>query len=282
VGVLVNWDNDAIWASISIRQRDHYRHYPMRARVGVSRALIDANIPWEFVTVDDLRAGLAPRYKVIYLAGQIALSDELLQRLHAFVQQGGRVVLDAPGGAYTDTGKVLRTQQGTVFEQIFGVELSDLQYSNNVPRLLHGQRLDGFIHHLKPTTARVLERFQTGEPAVTENRAGKGTGVILAWDASFAVFRPGKPQMQQWLTRHALGGLESPYACDGAIVYRMAHPAADHYFFINDNEARKVFLDTRGYRYKAMSDPVTGESLPLGAAIALPAFSGRWIRLEKE
>ena len=81
VGVLYNWDSDAIWAATSLRGRDHFRHYPMQARVGVSRALMNGNIPWEHVTPTDLDAGLAPRYKVIYLPAQMAISQDLLAKL---------------------------------------------------------------------------------------------------------------------------------------------------------------------------------------------------------
>jgi beta-galactosidase len=59
VGVLMNWDSDAIWAANSVRNRDLFHHYSMQARVGLSRALINGNIPWEHVAADDLRAGLS-------------------------------------------------------------------------------------------------------------------------------------------------------------------------------------------------------------------------------
>jgi beta-galactosidase len=279
--VLVNWDSDAIWAAISVRGRDHFRHYPMQARVGVSRALINANVPWEHVTLDDLRAGLAPRYKVIYLPAQIALTDELLRMLTEYAREGGRVVLDSPGAMYDQSGKVLRTARGTPFEQLFGAELSDIQYSNNVPRTLGPRRLDGFISELTPTTAKVIERFQTGEPAIVENRIGKGTAVLLGWDASHALFKPGATDLENRLVKAALGTLQSPYACEGAQVYRLAAPDADHYFFINDDEPKSVKLDTKAFRYRAVSDPVTGEKLTLGAPIALEGYGARWLRFAK-
>ena len=281
VGVLLNWDNDAVWAAISVRQRDHFRHYPMQARVGVSRALMNGNVPWEYVTVDDLRAGLGPRYKVIYLAGQLALTGELLKILTAYVEQGGRVVMDAPGGGLDQHGLVLPTAEGSAFERLFGAELSDLQYSNNVPRVLDGNRLEGFVATLAPTRAKIAAKFQTGEPAVTEHRLGKGSAVLLAFDASFAAFRPGKTWMEQALRQYALGPLAPPYSCGEAIVYRLAAPEADHYFFINDGEAREASLRTPQYRYSGVSDPVTGESLTLGAPVALEAYSGRWLRFSK-
>ena len=281
VGVLYNWDSDAIWAAVSLRGRDHFRDYPMQARVGVSRALIDGNIPWEHVLPSDLKAGLGPRYRVIYMPAQIALSEELLQQLTNYVSQGGRLVIDAPGGMYDGRGVALWTRAGTAFEKLFGVEIADVQYSSNVPRSIDSQTLSGFLFEIQPTKAAVVARFQTGEPAVTENRLGKGSAVVLAFDASFACFAPGNARMESRLRQYTLGTIRAPYAASNAIVYRLAAPAADHYFFINDGPATTTSLDTKDYRYESASDPVTGDLVQLGSPIALEAYSGRWVRFAK-
>ncbi len=282
VGVLLNWDSDAIWAAMSVRQRDHFKHYPMQARVGISRALSNANIPWEYVTVDDLKAGLAGRYKVIYLSAQIAMPDELLKLLLAFAQGGGRVVLDAPGGAYDEHGKVLNTRQGSTFEQLFGVELSDLAYSNNVKFTFAGRELKGLVHELRPTSAARLFGFSsTAFPAATRNKVGKGEGVVLAWDASFELFLPGNETAELQLISQIVDGIKPSYQCAGAVVYRIAAPGADHYFFINDGPAKQVRLSTAGYSYISAEDPVKQTSVALGESISLEAYSGRWIRFKR-
>lgn len=281
VGVLLNWDSDAIWAAISIKGRDHFRHYPMQARVGVSRALIDGNVPFEYVTVRDLQAGLAPRYKVIFLPAQLAISDDLLKLLTQYVSGGGRVVLDSPGAMYDEHGKVLNTARGSAFEKLFGAEVNDFQYSNNVPRTLQGRHLTGFISELTRTSATTKASFQTGEAAVTENRVGKGTAVILAWDSSFSLFKPGNTTMEAQLRSYALGSWQPEYICKDAIVYRLAGKDADHYFFINDDEAKQVQFKPVRYTYRAAVDPVSNTKVALNAPIALEAHSGRWIRFEK-
>lgn len=281
VGVLYNWDSDAIWAAASLRGRDHFRHYPMQARVGASRALINGNIPWEHVTPSDIDAGLAPRYKVIYMPAQIAVSRDLLAKLAGYVEAGGRVVMDSPGALYDEHGLVLPTAEGTVFEKLFGVELSDVQYSSNVPRTLDEMKLEGFISELRPTRAKVLSRFQTGEPALTEHRLGKGAAIFIAWDASYSVFKPGNAAKEARLREAAMGGLAPPYSCDKAVVYRLASPEADHYFFINDGPPTRARLSFRNYKYKSATDPVTGESLPLDAPVELEGYSGRWLRFQK-
>jgi beta-galactosidase len=253
----------------------------MQARVGVSRALMNGNIPWEHVTPTDLDAGLAPRYKVIYLPAQLAISQNLLGKLLNYAEAGGRVVMDAPGALYDEHGLALPTAGGTVFERLFGAELSDVQYSNNVPRILDGRKMQGFISELRPTRAKVLRQFQTGEAALTEHSVGKGSAILIAWDASYSVFKPGNPGLEAALRSAAMGPLQSPYSCDNAVVYRIASPQADHYFFINDGPPTRARLAFRNYKYLSATDPVTGEQIPLDAPVDLEAYSGRWLRFQK-
>lgn len=280
VGVLVNWDNEAIWVAVAGPGRTHFKNYPVEARIGISRALINANVPWEYCTAADLKAGLAARYKVIYLPAQVAINEDLFPVLEDYVRQGGRLVMDAPGGWWNERGKVLDTGKGSAFERIFGASISDFQYSNNVPWIIGDHRLSGFVLDLQPTTATVTEKFQSGKAAVTENHLGRGTAVILAADASFSMLKPGNHFMEAWTIKHTIKNLVLPYHCPNSIVYRLASPAADHYFFINDDAAKKTSLHFTTYKYKSVTDAVTGERLNPGS-IELESHSGRWIRCEK-
>ena len=281
VGVLVNWDNEAIWAAVAGPGRTQFKHYPVKARIGISRALINANVPWEHVTPIDLKKGLGKRYKVIYMPAQSAINDELFPILQDYVKNGGRLVMDAPGGWWDAQGRVLKTGKGTPFEEVIGASIADMQYSNNVPHNIGDHKLNGFVFDIDVTTAKVIEKFKLGEPLVTEHKYGKGTAVVLAADAGFAMQKPGNEFMESWTIRHTLGDIKLPYACEDAIVYRIASPNADHYFFINDDEAKNVTLSFRDYSYQNVLDPISGESLKLGDKIALEAYSGRWLRFEK-
>ena len=281
VGVFVNWDNEAIWAAVSGPGRTHFKHYPVKARIGISRSLINANIPWEHVTPSDIKKGLAKRYKVIYMPAQAAINMELFPILDEYVKNGGRLVLDAPGGWWDAQGLVLETGEGTPFEKIFGASIADMQYSNNVPEYLGNHKLDGFLFDIAPTTANVVERFESGKVAVTEHQYGQGTAVLLGVDASYAMQAPGNTFMEKWTVNHTMDNLVSPYSCENAVVYRIAAPQADHYFFINDDEAKEVNLNFRNYKYKSVEDPVTGEQLNIGDPISLERYSARWLRFEK-
>ncbi|MFO7726332.1 MAG: beta-galactosidase trimerization domain-containing protein [Oceanipulchritudo sp.] len=282
VGVLVNWENECIWGAASVSNRDHFKNYPVHARIGATRSLIATNVPWEHVMPADIEAGLAPRYRVIFLPAQLSLPESLIEQLITFVENGGRVVLDAPGGWFDHKGRVLESHPGSPFERLFGACIDDFQYGNNVPYVLNGIERRDFIIEVKPTRAEVLQHFENGVPAVTEHRLGKGTAVILGWAASHPLYTPGQKALEEELSSLLLGTHTPPYSCEGAYVYRLASAEADHYFFINDGEAREVTLETRFGTYTAITDPVSGESLQSGNPIALEGYSGRWLRFAKE
>jgi beta-galactosidase len=102
--------------------------------------------------------------------------------------------------------------------------------------------------------------------------------VIVGYEASLACWRPGNAWAQDRLVRHALGKHRSPYACRGALVYRLAAPTADHYFVMNDGEAKSVKLEVRDATYRSWEDPVAEKRLKPGAPIALPRHGALWIR----
>lgn len=283
VGVLQDWENEAFWAAMAVTGRDKYRVEPVRARIGVSRALINANVPWEYVTPTDLRGGLGGRYKCIYVPAFISISSELQKMLLKYVQQGGRLVIDLPGAYYDEYGRVFPTDQGTTFERTFGAVLNEFAYANpNTPYTVAGVKLTGFTAKITPTTARVVASYEeTGAPAITEATVGKGTAVILGAQASLNCWRPGNDATEKLIVRHTLGRYEPPYACEGVLAYRLSAPTADHYFLVNDGPAKSVVLDTKDYCYRSAADAVTGQKLPLGAPIEVEARGGRWVRMAK-
>ena len=159
--------------------------------------------------------------------------------------------------------------------------LREYQYAGiNRDWFLNDKKLIGSIGVLRPEGATVKARFSNGEVAVTEHLLGKGSAVILGYEASRACFRQSS-DMEEMLLNFTLGDLESPILCDGAIVYRLAADEADHYFLINQTTVKRVDLDFKDFDYIGVSDAVTGEKLNLGEEVYLEAFGARWLRFEK-
>jgi len=282
VGVLFDQENDIQWAVMADSGRDLFVDMPVLARVGAGRALINANVSWEHVTANDLRRGLAARYKVIYLPAMLTLSSDVFEILAGYVERGGRLVMDMPSAWFDERARKIPTGPGSLFERLFGCALDDFQYASNVPRAIGGQPLAGFVCDLTATTAQVLERYDNGGPAICENALGRGVAVLIGCEAALSCARPGNAPLESLLIRHALGSYRPPYHCAGAIVYRLAAPAADHFFLINDGPAQAVYLQAGPHRYRAISDAVAQTALEPGAPISLEAHSARWLRFEKE
>jgi beta-galactosidase len=282
VGVLTDWNNEAMMTVLSIKSRPDYAFDPYYCRIGVSRALINANLPFEYVTVRDLKAGLAPRYKIIYLPGNLTFTEELMPILTEYVNHGGRVVMDMPGAIMDEFSRVYPTGKGSDFEKLFGTTVNDFQFSGfNITNTIDGLILKGFTVYATPTTAKVMTKYNNGNPAIMENRLGKGTAVLIGYEASKMCLKPGNTREESMLLKYSIGSLSSPYKCNEAIVYRLSSPSADHYFLINDSDKPvKANLTFRDYKYRLTKDAVSGEAINPGE-IPIPPNNGIWIRCEK-
>ena len=61
-----------------------------------------------------------------------------------------------------------------------------------------------------------------------------------------------------------------PYACEGALAYRLVAPHATHYFIINDGPAKEVALNLDGPT-GTCTDALSGEELNLDHPVPLSA-----------
>lgn len=283
VGILADFDNEAIWAAISECQRTHFKYRGVEGRIGAARTCIDASITYESLTGNDLRAGLLPRYPIVYLPSVIGLTRSHLPALIEYVENGGRLVADMPAGCYDETGRVLFTKQGTDFERLFGCELADLQYSgNNVDWFLDGELIEGFTADLNVTDGKVLRHFSNGRPAVVEHTLGKGSAILLGWEAARACYLPGNPSAQKRLAKLLLGGALPFYRFESeAVAYRLPAPNADHYFIINEGEATEGTFSRLPYAYASATDAETGEAVDICQPIAVGTADARWIRCQR-
>lgn len=284
VGVLQDFENEAFWAAMGVTGRDHFKSEPIRARIGVSRALINSNIPWEHVTPSQLSKGIGPRYQTIYVPAFLALTDLVLEQLYQFAEQGGRVVLDMPAAHLDGYGRSLRTDAGTLWERLFGVELHEYGYARPINNSFHigSIELEGFTAIMTPTSAKILASYSdAGGAAITENRIGAGTAVVLGAQASLNCALPGNTPMEHFIRDLCLNGARPDFRCEGVVAYRLISNAANHYFLINDGEAKQVQLDLLDLPVRSAMDAVTGEPLDLSRPVAVARESGRWIRVEK-
>jgi len=299
VGILYSWESEAMLGRLSMgayplstpvyrTDRDRrFRQYHSEARIGISRALMNRNIPFEYVTERDLAEGLAMRYPVLVLTGVIAPDEGTLELLASYVEQGGRLVADFPLVVMDSYGRLNKFPSEGTFDRLFGFRVKDDFHTDNAPKTLLQQEVETRFGNLDMTGARVIETYGDGTPAVVGSRFGKGETLVFNFEAGRLLFPPGNDLLEQMVTFHSLGPLRPPFEAEGpetVLVYRRAAPGADHYFLINEGEAASVTISSGVITYREGTDLLTGTPLtpePEGIRVTVPARSGSWIRLEK-
>lgn len=297
VAILQNWDTDAIYELEPERHELRHagpndyttgtRQQPGRARIGAARAMLNQGVPFEYVTEDELLAGIGLAYPAIYAPHLRSISDELLAALLAYVEKGGRLIADVQFAFEDSWGKLRATGPGGWQERLFGAYIDTIHDARTNRLRLNAFDVHGFYGDVQVTRARVLASFDDGMPAVTEVQIGQGSAVLVGFDAGMMCHRPGCEPVEQLLAALAWGDNRRSWECSAPIAFRRSAPTADHYFLINDGPARTAWLKVFDRVYRHGEDLITGRAITCAGspsqivAVELPAESAMWVRMEK-
>jgi beta-galactosidase len=293
VGILEDWDTEAILCFEPERhdlQQGVGRFgkgtamQASRARIGAGRAMVNRQVPFQFVTADELREGVGPVWPVLYAPHTRAMSDETLDALADYVQTGGRLIADVQFGFQDCWGKVRPTGPGGRVESLFGAWADVIHDTRTEPMDFNGSPVEGFFGDVEVSDARVLARFADGRVAITEHRLGKGSAVLIGFDAARMCHTPGREDIEALLAELVNVGATPAWQCSAPMAFRLRADQADHYFLINDGPARTALLRAWDAEYTGAIDAVTDEPIDVTGTLAidLPARSGRWVRFSAE
>lgn len=294
VGILSSWDTDTLLCLEPPRHdldglRDHSRGTPLqaqRSRIGASRALINAHIPFHFLTTDELGTPQAERYRVIYAPHLRTIDEALLDRLLLFVEQGGRLIADVPFGFNDPWGKLLKTGAGSKIDQLFGGWSTAIHDTRTQPRRLGRAEIHGFYAGLAVSDARVLATWEDGEAAVLEKTFGEqgGSAVLIGCDLSRQCLQPGNIETERLLADLVGIGRREGWRSSAPLAWRRRCAKADHYFLVNDGPRAPAWIDCFDAEYTAGTDVLTGESIPLEGTMRceMPSDSACWLRFERK
>lgn len=292
VGVLQNWDNDAV----HVLEAERYdlaegtspfnrgtKVQPWRAEIGIGRALTDAHIPFEYVTGPELLEGIAAAYPAIYLPHMRGISAELMEALAAYVRAGGRLIADVQVAFEDPWSKVHPTGPGELVDRAFGAYVDMIHDSRTGRVSVNGMEVEGFIGDLVPTSAKVIARFDDGRPAITEAVIGRGSAVLIGFDAARMCWKPGRPDIEGLIAALCLADDRTGWTCTAPIALRRTTLAADHYFLLNDGPAQTAWISAPDRVYTAGEDVLTGAAIDVSGTIAVPLEkeSAMWVRLAR-
>jgi beta-galactosidase len=173
---------------------------------GCYRALLESHVPADFIDVDELKAGRAADYDVLYLPHCYAMDARSGAAVRQFVQAGGTVWADGLPGWKDPYGDMTPAAPGEM-APMFGFQLHDIEAVDK-PFSLTGQAdTGGELWRVRLTLegAAVTLRDGTGMPAATSHRFGKGTAHYYATALSLACFRRPQAEVRRWIAAAAVG-----------------------------------------------------------------------------
>ena len=158
---------------------------------GLHRAFLEAQIPVDFVSTQDVIDGRVKAYKILFLPYAVMISQQVSEGVERYVEQGGTAVACARLAWNNARGFASDVIPGFELSQVFGarermirpVKAARLvvEASPSLPGMKAGEpvRGDSFEEELEPLAgAHVLARFANGQPAMVENSFGKGKAIL--------------------------------------------------------------------------------------------------------
>lgn len=156
---------------------------PIRNSIrGVYNTNWQLDYPVDFVRLDEeFIDETFEQYKVLYLPFPIIMTPRAREKVKSFVANGGTLISEASMCQYDESGFAVKSVPGFGFDEVFGCSRASITSEKEFEMVIGGKKVrTGYYKEiLKPVGGKVIGYFEGGEPAVVENRYGKGRAVYI-------------------------------------------------------------------------------------------------------
>lgn len=261
-----------------------------RKRLGAARALVNANIPFEFVTDTELVAGQVAAYPVLIVPGMPLVKRETMAALETYVRQGGTLIVDAPFAAFDENGRIRTDGEGGEYDRLLGAYPLNHQATFHEPHTVNTHPINGVFSSMAVTNAEVLARFDDGRPAMLTQQLGKGRVLFFAFEVTRHCAAPGNATWESFLTQAVMRDRRRTWECADVMVVRRQSGPVDYYYLINTGSNVATTLRVFDAQYITVCDVLAERHLAVDAlatdggcsvSLSIPAGMGCWLRCER-
>ncbi len=191
--------------------------------MGLHRTFFEEQIPVDFVHPEDVLQNRLGQYKILFLPFPVMLSKNVGEGVVRYIENGGTVVAEARLAWNDERGFSSDRVPGFGLDEVFGakekrirpVEKAKILAAPNagLPGWAPGDAAvaEAFEEDLEPlSSARVLANFSNGEPAIVENRHGKGRAILVGSFPALSYQRAHDPSTKRLLLALARSAGISP------------------------------------------------------------------------
>lgn len=233
------------------------KKFMYESNAGLFKALYEGGINADIMRMDrDLDLKTLQNYKIVYLPFQIVMRRTVADVLKKYVEAGGYLVADARTATIDELDFAYKVSPGAGLDQIFGADRIDwigqkdyfpvsMNKTDNNPTFnFEGKYFKEKLQLHK--NAEVLGTFtNTNEPAVIENRYGKGRAILSAVPLGAGYFNNPENKVNKLLLNLAREAGVTPDARfispDGSFLNLKVHTLNNMFvvYLINDEELPK-------------------------------------------
>jgi beta-galactosidase len=149
-----------------------------RSMQGYYRALFPANVPVDFVHIDEIARGKAGQYKLVILPYPLMISGAAGKGLVDYVRNGGALVTEARAAWNDEHGRAKDVIPGFGLSEVCGCRETSVQQtvSGKTEIKTASGKIRGALYEevLTPSNGRIIGTFGDGSPAIVESSFGKG------------------------------------------------------------------------------------------------------------
>ena len=193
---------------------------------GYYRALFPANVPVDYVHIDDIAKGKAGRYKLIILPYPLMVSGAAAKGLVEYVRNGGALVTEARAAWNDERGRSTDIIPGFGLNEVCHCRETRVQQtvSGKTEIATAAGKIKGSLYEevLTPdAVGKVLGTFADGSPAIVESSFGKGKMMAIGTFLGTS-FDSERDEATGAFVRGLLdwAGVERPFGADGGVEVR--------------------------------------------------------------